>query len=54
VAGSRAAGPAAARRARLLSTAPAAALIRSSSVMSESFRPGGVLAAVPRQPRHGL
>src|SRR5271166_4199873 len=27
--------------------------IRSSSIMSESFRSGGALVAAPRQPRHG-
>lgn len=31
-----------------------AALIRSSSIMSEPFRSGGGLVAVPRQPCHGL
>src|SRR5271165_5489446 len=42
-------------RAGLLSIpSGSAALIRSSSIMSEPFRSGGGLVAVPRQPRHGL
>src|SRR5271165_317988 len=43
------------QRAGLLSIPSGnAALIRSSSIMSEPFRSGGGLVAVPRQPRHGL
>src|SRR5271157_940529 len=56
-----AAAPGAGQRAGLLSVpSGSAALIRSSSIMSEPFRSGGGLVAVPRQPRqprqprHGL
>ena len=50
-----AAAPGAGQRAGLVSIpSGSAALIRSSSIMSEPFHSGGGLVAVPRQPCHGL